>query len=129
MTWPYLATMWLVRLQCLQYLTELEIYYYYYYYYHSIPVVLFDKCYLINSLRTETTSWDWAVPSSASSLLASWGPVNLKQFNYKFGIWTKMPWSGPPGETWLSRSVSSALVWPVSAVLLVGVLCCLQVSL
>ena len=82
---------------------------------------------MANSLRTETTSWDWAMPSSASSLLACWGPFNLKQFNYKFGIWTRTPWSGSPWETWVSRSVSNALVWPVCAVLLVSVLCCLQV--
>ena len=29
--------------------------------------------------------------------------------------------------TWLTRSVSNALVWPVCALLLVSVLCCLQV--
>ena len=36
------------------------------------------------------------------------------------GIWTWTQWSRSPCVTWLSSSVSSALVWPVCAVLLVS---------
>ena len=82
-------------------------------------------------------SWSWAGSDSTGLASQGWvitvGVTQYNLFDYPiyfkdilldiFGfflviakIWTRTPWSRSPCVTWLSRSVSSTLVWPVCAV-------------